>query len=286
MYENSLGATEQVAIGETNLELPIPNDSNLSESNNTNVNLEQTTNEPSKQNEISNAIEQRLARQKRAHMKEVENMREQHKQEMEQIRQQLNQQGVYLQQNMAPQWQPQRPLSEEEQVMNFVDSRVMAIQNKIEEERQQLIATQNRNEITNLQNRYNQDLQNKIEEGYEKYSDFGDAVDLRRFPKDLVEYAKHMPNPEDVLYRLSKEPDLVNKFNTINPMDTYARGKLIAKVSQEAYADNISRFKSKAEPPIGSPKSSTPPPSYGEMPSDPTSYRLSREKTRREARRG
>lgn len=162
------------------------------------------------------AAKERLGRQEKRHKKEMRALQAQIMDLQNRVPSQQPQQTSDFQQQQPPMnpytQQPIQPGSVEEQIHRAVS---MALQAKEQQERQAQQAQQAMEVHQELQ-KFNQ----RLDSASDKYDDFDEAVrsDDAKFTPAMRDAAMLLPNAEDVLYKLGKNRDELDRISKLHPL--------------------------------------------------------------------
>lgn len=212
---------------------------------NTDTEVSEQNQETSKNN-ISNDNNQaefsRLAYEKRKEKREKKLLEERlntQAQELQELKNILARQGNPVQVDNSKK-------SDLEILNEFVKKVTLDTISETEIEHQKRLEKEQEKQNKYLGQKYLQNLEYQIEEAREKkYPDLPDLDDIN-IHQNIKGYLLGMDNPEDILYKLSKDDSLLNK---INNLDAVQQLKTIVKLSEKLRNDN--KKISNAPPPTG-----------------------------------
>ncbi len=162
----------------------------------------------SKPDDLPAYAKERLGRQEKRHQREMRALRDQLAQ-VQASQSQINpSQNTYGQQQVS-----NVPMSQDEQIQKAVS---LALQQRELQEQQAKQAEQ----AAHVQRQY-ANLQDRLDSGSNKYDDFDDVVRGNNVPftPAMRDAALLLHNPEDVLYKLGKNPDELSRISKLHPLD-------------------------------------------------------------------
>jgi len=174
----------------------------------------QSNDEPSsaKTDKDSLGFQKRLKRLERNHQRDLRMLQEENAQ-LRRIAEMQSAQGSQQGSGLAPNGQLPPPQTEEERIMRAVQM----IRANDQAEQQKQLQQQNQQYLAN---KY-QDLNKRLDMGSDKYDDFDDVVRApdAKFTSNMRDIALGLPNPEEVLYHIGKNPDVLDKISNLRPLD-------------------------------------------------------------------
>jgi len=175
----------------------------------------QSNDEPSsaKTDKDSLGFQKRLKRLERNHQRDLRMLQEENAQ-LRRIAEMQSAQGSQQGSGLAPNGQLPPPQTEEERI-----ARAVSLVLQKQEEQKQLLQQQQNQQY--LQSKY-QDLNRRFDMGSDKYDDFDDVVRSptnTKFTASMRDIALGLPNPEEVLYHIGKNPDVLDKISNLRPLD-------------------------------------------------------------------
>jgi hypothetical protein len=186
------------------------------------------------------SVKKRLGMQEKRHKKELRALQEQ---------------MMQMQAQMAPQQQQASYEQPMDQSYGHPDDTIqravrMALQAKDDQERQ----AKDSEKVAHVHRQY-QALQDKLDNASDKYDDFDDVVRHPNVPytEAMRDAALIIDNPEDVLYKLGKNPEELSRISKLHPLDQ----------AREMYKLSVALMNG------GSKASSVPPAQLGQIKSNP-----------------
>jgi hypothetical protein len=231
--------------------LPTNNDLNVTEPEATVAKTETVADSAvdPKQAELDRIISKRLAQEKRAHRREIDELQKNHSSELESIKQILASHGQVLQPALQP--HIQAPQDDVTLVKNLIRSEALSLLQEQKDVQQAQLREQE-------QHRFQNDLQTSvkdIEDRLDKLDDVYPDIDQVRhkIPIEAKQMATTIRYAEPVLYKLAKDPELMNKFNSLSILGkSRLLNDLNADVAAEVATQSTARYKSDTPRPLGS----------------------------------
>lgn len=177
------------------------------------------SNSKSGESDLPVGVKERLGRQEKRHQKAMRDMQSQ----IQQLHSQLSSGGQpssQINSQMSQQMpqnpyngQPIQPGSHEEMIHKAV-SMALAQKEQMEQQAKQAESKQY------LAQQY-QGLKDKLDTASDKYDDFDDVVRSNKVPftETMRDASLLLPNPEDVLYKLGKNPEELARITKLHPID-------------------------------------------------------------------
>jgi len=170
----------------------------------------------SNKEDLPKHIQERLGRQEHRHKKELRNLRSEMQQQMQDMHARVgstNQPSPNATPLNPYNNQPIQPGSHEDVIHRAVTAALAHRDNESKQREQAAGAA-------HVHEQY-QNLQKNLDNASSKYEDFDDVVrdDKKPFTGAMRDASLLLPNAEDVLYKLGKNPDELSRISRLHPLD-------------------------------------------------------------------